>query len=505
VTDGSLLEGDPDGCDISYKVGSEVTSWGIGTCDLTAILTPGTEQPATLIRATNCRRDDRCTFGFGSTFQLVDNASTQRCVGGTCYLDDGFDGFDIVVTASPDEYTMGVSEMPFYWGSSAPEALKVQAVASRSYASSIAATTDHRTKGCFCDVRNDSSYQVYAGWLLPGSYTNNWIQAATDTSSMVVAHPAAPDGPGIVRAYFSSSNGGRSEWVKEKWGSDYSYLTSVADPWSIAPEVNNPYASWTQTVGGDTVAAKVWGSGTTLTLIDARVTQRNVSGSAKTVRFTGRQLDGSEVTKDVASGTVTSWFGLNSWYFDIDDSALITHFSDISESIFQGDIDYLASIGAAVACDDGPDRFCPDDRMRREDLAAFMVRALHLPASSKDWFNDDDGLPFEAEINALAQAGITRGCNPPANDRFCPDNTVSRGQTAAFIVRAWSLSDPGPGDWFVDDDANEFHGDIDRLAQTGITKGCNPPTNDKYCPTRLLTRGEMSAFLARALRSLGTP
>lgn len=40
------------------------------------------------------------------------------------------------------------------------------------------------------------------------------------------------------------------------------------------------------------------------------------------------------------------------------------------------------------------------------------------------------------DINAVADAGITRGCNPPANDNYCPDDSFTRGQAAAFISRA---------------------------------------------------------------------
>jgi hypothetical protein len=39
---------------------------------------------------------------------------------------------------------------------------------------------------------------------------------------------------------------------------------------------------------------------------------------------------------------------------------------------------------------------------------------------------------------ALAAAGITRACNPPDNDLFCPDDPVTRGQVAAFINRTSS-------------------------------------------------------------------
>ena len=49
-------------------------------------------------------------------------------------------------------------------------------------------------------------------------------------------------------------------------------------------------------------------------------------------------------------------------------------------------------------------------------MAAFMVRALDLPATDIDFFTDDNGSVFGDDINRLAASGITRGCNPPDND-----------------------------------------------------------------------------------------
>jgi hypothetical protein len=46
----------------------------------------------------------------------------------------------------------------------------------------------------------------------------------------------------------------------------------------------------------------------------------------------------------------------------------------------------------------------------------------------------------ESDINAVAAAGVTVGCNPPINDRFCPDDPVSRAQLASFLVRALDLT-----------------------------------------------------------------
>ena len=106
---------------------------------------------------------------------------------------------------------------------------------------------------------------------------------------------------------------------------------------------------------------------------------------------------------------------------------------------------------------------------------------------------------FAADIAWLAEEGITRGCNPPANTNFCPDDRVTRGQMAAFLVRALGYTDDGGGDLFDDDNDSVFERDIDRLATAGVTRGCNPPDNNHFCPDDHVTRGQMAAFLHRAL------
>ena len=118
-------------------------------------------------------------------------------------------------------------------------------------------------------------------------------------------------------------------------------------------------------------------------------------------------------------------------------------------------------------------------------------------ADAAGTFNDDDGSIHESYIEAIAAAGITKGCNPPTNNRFCPDDPVTRSQMAAFLNRALDLASSGT-DRFTDDDASLFEADIQALAAAGITKGCNPPANDRFCPDGLVTRGQMAAFLVRA-------
>ena len=113
-------------------------------------------------------------------------------------------------------------------------------------------------------------------------------------------------------------------------------------------------------------------------------------------------------------------------------------------------------------------------------------------------FIDDDGHTFEGSIEWLADQRITLGCNPPANDRFCPDDFVTRGQMAAFLVRAFTYTADGGGDLFEDDDGSTFESAIDKLGTAGVTLGCNPPANDRFCPDDFVTRGQMAAFLKRA-------
>jgi ELWxxDGT repeat protein len=183
-------------------------------------------------------------------------------------------------------------------------------------------------------------------------------------------------------------------------------------------------------------------------------------------------------------------------------------FSDDDGSVFEGDVEWLAATGITRGCDP-PDntRFCPGRYVTRGQMAAFLHRGLaglFTPGSAVE-FTDDDGSIFEADIEWLGATGITRGCNPPDNTMFCPTRFVTRGQMAAFLVRALGYTDRGAGDLFTDDDDSIFEGDIDRLRTAGVTRGCNPPDNTMFCPDDYVTRGQMAAFLHRALSALPSP
>ncbi len=165
-------------------------------------------------------------------------------------------------------------------------------------------------------------------------------------------------------------------------------------------------------------------------------------------------------------------------------------FSDIAGSSFKDSIVWLAQAGITGGCGGG--RFCPTAPVTRQQMASFLARGLQLPAVSTDYFSDDAASAHQADINRLAASGITGGC---AAGRFCPTDIVTREQMASFLARGLGL--PSSGTDFFDDDGTSRHElDINRLASSGITGGCNVR---RFCPAATVTRGQMAAFLHRAL------
>jgi stage II sporulation protein D len=126
------------------------------------------------------------------------------------------DGLSVVNRVRLELYLRGVvpREMPHRWH---PDALAAQAVAARSYALSLL------RDGSTYDLHDDTRDQVYGGIRAEQPSTN---RAVTRTSGLVVIWDGRP-----VRAYYSSTSGGRTQAVP-----GVPYLRSVADPYdAISP------------------------------------------------------------------------------------------------------------------------------------------------------------------------------------------------------------------------------------------------------------------------------
>jgi len=163
-------------------------------------------------------------------------------------------------------------------------------------------------------------------------------------------------------------------------------------------------------------------------------------------------------------------------------------FADIATSPHAADIEWAAASGITLGCSET--RYCPHDPVTRGQMAAFLVRALNLPAGTAP-FTDIAGSGFDAEIGALATRRITTGYE---DGTFRPNDPVTRGQMAAFLVRALGLMQHRST--FSDTAGHPFAFDIGGLATAGITNGCD---TNRYCPDEAVTRAQMATFLRRAL------
>jgi len=124
---------------------------------------------------------------------------------------------------------------------------------------------------------------------------------------------------------------------------------------------------------------------------------------------------------------------------------------------------------------------------------------------------------FYLFVESLWHRGVTAGCGP---GQFCPGDTVTRGQMAAFIARAEVGGEanippigqvPGAGRYscgaggvslFSDVTPSDgFCAAIHWLAAAGQSFGCaeQPPLQKTWCPAATIDRGALAEILARAL------
>ena len=140
--------------------------------------------------------------------------------------------------------------------------------------------------------------------------------------------------------------------------------------------------------------------------------------------------------------------------------------NDYSSTPYAADAAWGLGAGLGAGCD--PRLFCTYNVTRRDELAVFLSRLMRLPAADRDYFDDDEGSRFETYHDRVAAAGIMTGCG---SRRFCPTALVTRQFLAVILARALGLP-PSDTDHYDDDDGIGAEAAIDSVADAGLIDRC---------------------------------
>lgn len=153
-----------------------------------------------------------------------------------------------------DEYLYGIGEVPSSWP---PASLEAQVIAARTYA--LGKIGRIRSE-CDCNIYSTTIDQNFVGYAKEDEKVNRidygilWKEAVNRTfvdseRALVITQNGLP-----INAFYFSSSGGRTQNIKDVWGSEFSYLLGVPDPWSLDPKINPRFYMWTRSVPQATMA-----------------------------------------------------------------------------------------------------------------------------------------------------------------------------------------------------------------------------------------------------------
>jgi subtilisin-like proprotein convertase family protein len=120
-------------------------------------------------------------------------------------------------------------------------------------------------------------------------------------------------------------------------------------------------------------------------------------------------------------------------------SVVPDYFDDDEGSVHELRINQMAHLGVIGGNGESGRIFHPAGQTRRDHMASFMVNAWELSTGmtamlpiGTDEFTDDDGNPYEFEINWLAHSDIVRGIGGGLYD---PSGGVRRDSMASYFAR----------------------------------------------------------------------
>jgi len=393
-----------------------------------------------------------------------------------------------------EKYLRSVAEVDYDWAQSnqpayAPEAVKAQAVAARTYA---VANRD--------PYLNDNQWdQVYRGYTFEQAYPGIG-QAAEQTTVQGAGLVLRYNGT-VISSFFSSSSGGyTSEWNQ----GEYAYLPAKADPYSLRAPADNPGYAWTFTISATELSQVVDGmsdidghAAHVGTVSRVEVLSRDTAdpeSHAATLRLTG-----DKGTAVVGASAFRRFFGYSQMR-----STLILEitspggpplppgeFSDVPpQHMYYDEIKQVTVAGLMNGYPSG--EFKPETAVTRWQFAK-MVVGLHNALFPDDQIPlvDVPSRPFadmpaqpgtlgdESDwVAAAFEAGLVNGVTETT---FQPYEAVRRDQMATMLVRAMGWEDeaaalPGDTPGFADVPlSSTHHAAATYLKSVDILKGYPGP------------------------------
>jgi len=207
----------------------------------------------------------------------------------------------IINLVSMTDYIASVigSEMYASWNI---EALKTQAVASRTYACNI---TGYKKYGI--DVTSDARTQTYNGLISESPET---IRAARETEGIIILYDGRP-----ANIFFGTSSGGKTADLYSAWGSrqNLPYLVSVDDPYEETEKIIANGGTWDAMLTSAEIASILKKSNVDIgTIWNMSVTARGTDKRVRKLTFYG--TDGEYSVTFERCRTI---LGLPSQYFTI--------------------------------------------------------------------------------------------------------------------------------------------------------------------------------------------
>ncbi len=282
-------------------------------------------------------------------------------------------------------------------------------------------------------------------------------------------------------------------------------LVATEEPNAISPTLRSfPGSGGTGTVDVSVGAGTNWFASTT-TFNWIMITSGASGTGNGTVAYTVSQNAGTSIRQ----GTITITIAAVAQTFTVYQGK---DFVDVPlNNAYYAYIGKLVARGVTVGCD--ATHYCTNDLVTREQMSAFILRALGDPSPPTPATQRFTDVPpsniFYNFIDEMAVRKITVGCGGTS---YCPTDTVTHDSMSAFIMRALAIfSPPAPATQLFPDvpSSNVFYDFIDVYAHRGIWNGgaedwtghpealpaCTVPN---FCPGKHVSRAQMAKILVTA-------